>query len=232
VHERQTPLRHRRNQADARAATASNDGSISVHRPGPAADDAEGVCKNLSAGHDVRHGLEREEIRATAILVKSADAPEVYRQRPDVNAVVQRIRRRRRACRRRHPADRAVLAEVLTTLRNIPLAECDAVNRELPGVESIKAHDGMLLANHGALTVGTDLYSAYYDGTIGTSRTSASWRGCSAARISSRAKSHAAPGLRHLRHQGAGADLRGSRRRPDVPDRQAPEGDGRRLIPT
>ena len=26
----------------------------------------------------------------------------------------------------------------------------------------IKAHDGMLLANHGALTVGGDLYSAYY----------------------------------------------------------------------
>src|SRR5205085_6762534 len=26
----------------------------------------------------------------------------------------------------------------------------------------IKAHDGMLLANHGALTVGPDLFSAYY----------------------------------------------------------------------
>src|SRR5204863_4912938 len=26
----------------------------------------------------------------------------------------------------------------------------------------IKAHDGMLLANHGALTVGGDLYSAYF----------------------------------------------------------------------
>ena len=26
----------------------------------------------------------------------------------------------------------------------------------------IKAHDGMLLANHGALTVGADLFSAYY----------------------------------------------------------------------
>ena len=26
----------------------------------------------------------------------------------------------------------------------------------------IKAHDGMLLANHGALTVGGDLFAAYY----------------------------------------------------------------------
>ena len=26
----------------------------------------------------------------------------------------------------------------------------------------VKAHDGMLLANHGALTLGTDLFSAYY----------------------------------------------------------------------
>src|SRR5262249_42634752 len=36
--------------------------------------------------------------------------------------------------------------------------------RELPEAvrKYIKAHDGMLLANHGALTVGGDLYSAYY----------------------------------------------------------------------
>src|SRR6185295_19384601 len=35
---------------------------------------------------------------------------------------------------------------------------------ELPDAvrKYIKAHDGMLLANHGALTVGADLFSAYY----------------------------------------------------------------------
>jgi len=91
---------------------------------------------------------------------------EVYRQRPDVQAVVHA-----------HPPiatgfavagiplDRAVLAEVLTTLGSIPIAEyATPSTRELPEAvrKYIKAHDGMLLANHGALTVGTDVYSAYY----------------------------------------------------------------------
>ena len=91
---------------------------------------------------------------------------EVYRQRPDVQAVVHA-----------HPPtatgfavagiplDRAVLAEVLTTLGSIPIAEyATPSTAELPEAvrKYIKAHDGMLLANHGALTVGPDLFAAYY----------------------------------------------------------------------
>src|SRR5438876_2249921 len=91
---------------------------------------------------------------------------EVYRQRPDVHAVVHA-----------HPPiatgfavagiplDRAVLAEVLTTLGSVPIAAyATPSTRELPEAvrKYIRAHDGMLLANHGALTVGGDLYSAYY----------------------------------------------------------------------
>jgi L-fuculose-phosphate aldolase len=91
---------------------------------------------------------------------------EVYRQRPDVKAVVHA-----------HPPtatgfavagiplDRAVLAEVLTTLGSIPIAEyATPSTSELPEAvrKYIKAHDGMLLANHGALTVGPDLMAAYY----------------------------------------------------------------------
>jgi len=91
---------------------------------------------------------------------------EVYRQRPDVRAVVHA-----------HPPiatgfavagiplTRAVLAEVLTTLGSIPIAEyATPSTSELPAAvgKYIKAHDGMLLANHGALTVGADLYAAYY----------------------------------------------------------------------
>jgi L-fuculose-phosphate aldolase len=63
------------------------------------------------------------------------------------------------------PLDKAVLAEVLTTLGSIPIAEyATPSTKELPEAvrKYIKAHDGMLLANHGALTVGTDLFSAYY----------------------------------------------------------------------
>ena len=63
------------------------------------------------------------------------------------------------------PLDRAVLAEVVTTLGSIPIADygtpstsdlADAVR------QYIGAHDGLLLANHGALTVAHELFAAYY----------------------------------------------------------------------
>ncbi|MCC7125446.1 MAG: class II aldolase/adducin family protein [Acidobacteria bacterium] len=91
---------------------------------------------------------------------------EVYRQRPDIRAVVHA-----------HPPtatgfavagiplDRAVLAEVITTLGSIPIAEyATPSTEELPAAvrRYIKAHDGLLLANHGALAVAGDVYSAYY----------------------------------------------------------------------
>jgi L-fuculose-phosphate aldolase len=91
---------------------------------------------------------------------------EVYRHRPDVRAVVHA-----------HPPtatgfavagiplDRAVLAEVITTLGSIPIAEyATPSTEELPAAvrRYIKAHDGLLLANHGALAIGPDVYAAYY----------------------------------------------------------------------
>jgi L-fuculose-phosphate aldolase len=91
---------------------------------------------------------------------------EVYRQRPDARAVVHA-----------HPPiatgfavagiplDRAVLAEVVTTLGSVPIADyATPSTKELPEAvrRYVKAHDGMLLANHGALTLGTDLFAAYY----------------------------------------------------------------------
>lgn len=91
---------------------------------------------------------------------------EVYRHRPDVRAVVHA-----------HPPtatgfavagiplDRAVLAEVITTLGSIPIAEyATPSTEELPAAvrRYIKAHDGLLLANHGALAIGGDVYAAYY----------------------------------------------------------------------
>jgi L-fuculose-phosphate aldolase len=91
---------------------------------------------------------------------------EVYRNRPDVRAVVHA-----------HPPlatgfavagiplDRAVLAEVITTLGSVPIAQYGTPStQELPDAvrQYIKAHDGVLLANHGALTVGHELFAAYY----------------------------------------------------------------------
>lgn len=91
---------------------------------------------------------------------------EVYRSRPDVRAAVHA-----------HPPvatgfavagiplDRAVLAEVVTTLGSIPIAEYGTPStQELADAvrKYIKAHDGLLLANHGALTVAGEVFAAYY----------------------------------------------------------------------
>jgi L-fuculose-phosphate aldolase len=91
---------------------------------------------------------------------------QVYRDRPDAHAVVHA-----------HPPtatgfavagiplDRAVLAEVVTTLGSIPIAEYATPSTdELPQACSkyLKAHDGLLLANHGALAIGPDLFTAYH----------------------------------------------------------------------
>ncbi len=47
----------------------------------------------------------------------------------------------------------------------MPIAEyATPSTKELPEAvrKYVKAHDGMLLANHGALTLGADLFAAYY----------------------------------------------------------------------
>ena len=56
-------------------------------------------------------------------------------------------------------------AEVVTTLGSIPIAEYGTPStRELPDAvrKYIKAHDGLLLANHGAVTCCKTVMSAYY----------------------------------------------------------------------
>jgi len=153
----------------ARGYTASNDGNISVRV---------GEDRLLMTPKSVCKGFMTPDMMCVTDLagkkIQGDRDPssemlmhlEVYRQRPDVKAVVHA-----------HPPtatgfavagiplDRAVLAEVLTTLGSIPLAEyATPSTAELPEAvrKYIKAHDAMLLANHGALTVGGDLFSAYY----------------------------------------------------------------------
>jgi L-fuculose-phosphate aldolase len=153
----------------ARAYTASNDGNISVRLGSDRLlMTPKSVCKGFMTPDmmcitdlDGRK-LQGDRDPSSEMLMHL----EVYRQRPDVQAVVHA-----------HPPtatgfavagiplDRAVLAEVLTTLGSIPIAAyATPSTRELPEAvrQYIKAHDGMLLANHGALTVGGDLYGAYY----------------------------------------------------------------------
>ncbi len=153
----------------ARAYTASNDGNISVRL---GADrllmTPKSVCKGFMTPDmmcvtdlDGRK-LQGDRDPSSEMLMHL----EVYRQRPDVQAVVHA-----------HPPiatgfavagiplTKAVLAEVLTTLGSIPIAEyATPSTSELPAAvrKYIRAHDGMLLANHGALTAGSDLFAAYY----------------------------------------------------------------------
>jgi L-fuculose-phosphate aldolase len=153
----------------ARGYTASNDGNISVRLdPDRLLMTPKSVCKGFMTPDmmcitdlDGRK-LQGDRDPSSETLMHL----EVYRQRPDVQAVVHA-----------HPPiatgfavagiplTRPVLAEVLTTLGSIPIAEyATPSTSELPQAvrKYIKAHDGMLLANHGALTVGGDLLSAYY----------------------------------------------------------------------
>jgi L-fuculose-phosphate aldolase len=153
----------------ARGYTASNDGNISVRLGnGRLLMTPKGVCKGFMTADmmcvtdESGRKLEGARDPSSEMLMHL----EVYRHRPDVGAVVHA-----------HPPiatgfavagiplDRAVLAEVLTTLGAIPIAEyATPSTSELPDAvrRYIKAHDGMLLANHGALTVGSDVFSAYY----------------------------------------------------------------------
>jgi len=153
----------------ARGYTASNDGNISVRL---------GSDRLLMTPTSVCKGFMTPEMMCITDLdgkkLEGERNPssemqmhlEVYRRRPDVNAVVHA-----------HPPiatgfavagiplDRAVLAEVVCTLGSVPIAEyATPSTKELPAAvgKYVQAHDGMLLANHGALTLGKDVFSAYY----------------------------------------------------------------------
>jgi L-fuculose-phosphate aldolase len=153
----------------ARGYVASNDGNISVRLD-------EG--RLLTTPKSVSKGFMTPEMMVVTDLagkkISGERDPssellmhlEVYRNRPDVRAVVHA-----------HPPlatgfavagiplDRAVLAEVITTLGSVPIAQYGTPStQELPDAvrQYIKAHDGLLLANHGALTVGHELFAAYY----------------------------------------------------------------------
>ena len=153
----------------ARSYVASNDGNITVRL-----DERRLITtpKSVSKGFmtpDMMVVVDFDGKKVAGERDASTELPmhlEVYRNRPDVNAVVHA-----------HPPlatgfavagiplTRAVLAEVITTLGSIPIAEYGTPSTaELPDAvrKYIKAHDGLLLANHGALTCGPSVMAAYY----------------------------------------------------------------------
>ena len=153
----------------SRGFVASNDGNISVR-----VDDTRLITtpKSVSKGFmtpDMMVVVDYNGRKLAGDREASSELPmhlEIYRSRPDVNAVVHA-----------HPPTatgfavagipltRAVLAEVVTTLGSIPIAEYGTPStQELPDAvrKYIKAHDGLLLANHGAVTCGDTAMAAYY----------------------------------------------------------------------
>ncbi|HSF17808.1 MAG TPA: class II aldolase/adducin family protein [Vicinamibacteria bacterium] len=90
----------------------------------------------------------------------------VYRARPDVRAVVHAHPPKSTGFAVAGvPLDRAVLAEVVVTLGCVPLAEYGTPSTEelARSVDRlIRGSDGILLSNHGALTVGKDVFDAYF----------------------------------------------------------------------
>src|SRR5687768_12429759 len=153
----------------SRGYVASNDGNISARL-----DDRRLMTtpKSVSKGFmtpDMMVIVDHDGRKVSGDRDPSSELPmhlEIYRNRPDVNAVVHA-----------HPPvatgfavagiplTRAVLAEVITTLGSIPIAAYGTPSTaELPEAvrKYIKAHDGMLLANHGAVTCGPTVMAAYY----------------------------------------------------------------------
>ena len=91
---------------------------------------------------------------------------QVYKDRPDVNSVCHA-----------HPPyatgyavagfslEKFILPEVVISLGSIPLIEYGTPGTEEfynPVVKLLQDYDAFLLANHGALTVGTDVLNAYH----------------------------------------------------------------------
>ena len=153
----------------SRGYVASNDGNISARL-----DDRRLMTtpKSVSKGFmtpDMMVIVDYDGHKVSGDRDASSELPmhlEIYRNRPDVNGVVHA-----------HPPiatgfavagiplTRAVLAEVITTLGSIPIAEYGTPSTaELPEAvrKYIKAHDGMLLANHGAVTCGPSVTAAYF----------------------------------------------------------------------
>ena len=90
----------------------------------------------------------------------------VYRDRPDVNAVVHAHPPISTAFAVAGlPLSKCVLPEVIISLGGIPLTEYGTPSTdEIPIAiaKYLKEHSAFLLENHGALTLGSDVYHAYY----------------------------------------------------------------------
>ncbi len=154
-----------------RGYVAANDGNISVRlNENEVLTTATGVSKGFMTDEMIiRIDMEGKVLDRNAKFKPSSEAKmhlEVYKERPDVNAVVHA-----------HPPyctsfavagiplDRCVLPEAIIVIGSVPIAEYGMPSTmEIP--EKIRPHiknsDAILLQNHGAITVGSDVMNAYF----------------------------------------------------------------------
>lgn len=153
----------------SRSMVAANDGNISVKIDNDIIlTTATGVSKGF---------MDEEDIVTVDLTGKqishgkkpSSELPmhlEIYKRREDINAIVHA-----------HPPiatgfaaagmqlDRSILPEVILTLGNVTLTPYETTGTlELAKIaaDGIKNHNGILLQNHGAVTVGSDIWQAYF----------------------------------------------------------------------
>ncbi len=91
---------------------------------------------------------------------------QIFKDRPDVNGVVHAHPPKATGFAVAGiPLTQCVLPEVIVTLGGVPLAEYGTPGTEeffKPVLKYLQDYDAFLLENHGALTIGPDVMSAYY----------------------------------------------------------------------
>jgi L-fuculose-phosphate aldolase len=153
----------------ARGYIVAADGNISARlEDGSFLTTPSGLCKGTLTPDQIIH-VDAEGKVLEGGLKPSSEIKmhvEAYRQRKDIGAIVHAHPPISTgfSCAG-EPLDKAILAEVILTLGCVPIARYGAPSTEQVAEsirELIKVHDGILLANHGALTVGPTLLNAYF----------------------------------------------------------------------
>ncbi|MDD4510478.1 MAG: class II aldolase/adducin family protein [Oscillospiraceae bacterium] len=153
-----------------RGYVAANDGNISISLgDGEYLITPAGVSKGEMTPDMILHVDGEGRLLSPSVGRPSSEWPmhrRCYALRPDVFAVVHAhpVAATAFACARQ-PLDARVLGEFLMALGTVPVAPYGRTGTmEIPAAIAplLPDHNGILLANHGALTLGPDLETAYY----------------------------------------------------------------------
>ncbi len=148
---------------------AANDGNITI-RTGP--DEVLTTPTGVSKGFLTPDMIIKVDMDGTVKSGKLKPSSElkmhlqVYRERDDVKSVVHAHPPHATAFAVAGiPLTKPIMPEVVISLGWVPVAEYGTPSTdEIPQAVSkyLQCHDAFLLENHGALTVGTDVYNAYF----------------------------------------------------------------------